>query len=101
MGSTLLSDILDNLRDLGLDDVVFARTDGDICEGTEGVVMHADAAPDADPPGLKSLLMVQQLIDIIDSLEFELGRSATFLERIRAIEHYMKYDAYIPIRRVE
>jgi hypothetical protein len=45
--------------------------------------------------GQEYLLGIEQVRDVIEGLERELGRQATPKERLRAVVHFARYDAFI------
>jgi hypothetical protein len=95
MGLPLLSDVLEDCSKYELDDSVYLP---------QGVRPSLDAPVNVLPfdrlrkrtfQDQEYLLGIEQIRDVIEGLEAQLGRPTHLEERLRAVVHYAQYDAFI------
>ncbi len=98
MGLTLLGDVLSSWEKCELDDSVYVPV---------GAILAVDllvSVLPADPDGGRSFeeqeyfLGLEQIRDVVEGLEAQLGRKAKQTERLRAAVHYARHDAFIDPR---
>lgn len=98
MGLTLLGDVLSSWERYALDDSVYVPV---------GAILAVDllvSVLPADPDGGRSFeeqeyfLGLEQIRDVVEGLEAQLGRKAKQTERLRAAVHYARHDAFIDPR---
>lgn len=95
MGTTLLGEILRDWRGYELEDSIYLPA---------GKVAALDLIVRVLPfdPTMGRLfeqheywLGIEQVRDVVEGLEAQLGRTATPSERLRAVDHYAHYDAFM------
>jgi hypothetical protein len=94
MGFPILRDILNDWEAYELDDCIY------IPEGVDATLdLHVNVLP-FDPTrkrifdGHVYWLGIEQLRDAILGLEAQIGRKASISERLAAVAHYARYDAF-------
>ena len=95
MGHAVLGEILTDWSSYELDDSVYVRADGDPALDTVVSVLSFDATRGRSYQGERYLLGIEQIRDVVEGLEEQLGRYASVEERLRAALHYAKHDAFI------
>jgi hypothetical protein len=94
MGSAILRDVLENWSQYDLGDEIYVPSE-DLTLNSEVVVLAFDIDRGRDFEGRRYLLGMEQVRDVIEGLEAQLGRRATPDERLRAILYFAEYDAFI------
>jgi hypothetical protein len=95
MGKTLLRDILANWKTYELDDSIYLANDEGVGLDTWVTVYPFDPMRERYFEGQHYFLGIEQLRDVVEGLESQLGRQALPMERLRAAIHYAKHDAFI------
>jgi hypothetical protein len=95
MGLSLLSDVLRDCSKYELDDSVYlprgARPSLDVPVN----VLPFDRLRKRTFQDQEYLLGIEQVRDVIEGLETQLGRPADLEERLRAVVHYARRDAFL------
>jgi hypothetical protein len=81
-----------------LDDSVYVPAGTEASLDTEVNVLPFDRARKRPIEGQQYLLGIEQIRDVVEGLEQQLGRAATPTERLRAVLHYARHDAFIDPR---
>jgi hypothetical protein len=95
MGLAILGEVLSDWRKYELDAMIY------VAEGAEPTidmpvsVLAFDGKRKRHFEGQRYLLGIEQMRDAIEGLESQLGRTATVSERLRAVVHYSRHDAFI------
>jgi hypothetical protein len=95
MGTPVLKDILENWEQFQLDDDIYVPTATLLTLDTVATVLPFDRTRPRAVGELEYLLSFEQVRDVITGLEAQLHRSATPQERLRAVIHYARHDAFI------
>jgi hypothetical protein len=95
MGSTLLKDILLTWHTYPLDDDIYVPIDLECDIDTPVVVLPFDRTRPRILNNMEYLLSFEQVRDVILGLEQQLGRSSSPEERLAAVVHYARHDAFI------
>jgi hypothetical protein len=98
MGTAILGDVLSDWSSYELDDSVYLPVGA-----SASLNMRVNVVPfDPEQPDLprifddqEYLLGIEQIRDVVDGLQQQLGRAPTPDERLRAVLHYARYDAFI------
>ena len=98
MGSVLLGDVLANWNKYELDDEIYLPNG--IQPAVDGLAYVFSFDPDRkrSSEGNEYLLGIEQVRDVVEGLEAQLGRVTTPHERLRAVVHYALNDAFIDPR---
>ncbi len=98
MGLTVLGDILSDWSKYELEDSIYLpKGTSPTLDGLAQVIpFDPDRKRDAERG--KYFLGVEQVRDVVEGLEAQLGRIATPNERLRAVVHYARNDAFIDPR---
>lgn len=95
MGLVLLGDVLANWNKYELDDEIY------LPKGMQPTLEGGAYVFTFDPKRKRSfedteyLLGIEQVCEVVEGLEAQLGRVATPNERLRAVLHYAQHDAFI------
>lgn len=95
MGTTALRDVLVDYWEYGIDGVIYLPVGVDPSLDAAASVFSYDPAMNRRLEGLEGFLLIEQVRDIVEGLEAQLGRVTTPSERLRAVVHYALRDAYI------
>jgi len=90
-----LRDLLETLSELNQDDAIFVAGAGDVRADTPSVLGVATEPP---PQGYRYLLEVyiaQEVLEVWST--WRDGRKPTLSEKLEAIDHYSRMDAYLPV----
>lgn len=98
MGSILLGDVLANWEKYQLDDEIYLPSGIQPTLNGEAHVFPFDPARKRSFEGSEYLLGIEQVREVVEGLEAQLGRVATPSERLRAVLHYALNDAFIDPR---
>jgi hypothetical protein len=97
MGITVLNDILNDWSKYELDDSVYLPAGMNPTLDLPVSIVPFD--PTFEPGrvfnGQEYLLGIEQVRDVVEGLQDQLGRPPTPGERLRAVVHYARYDAFI------
>jgi hypothetical protein len=95
MGMALLIDVLTNWGKHELDDAIYLPSGKEPSLDLMVSVLPFDPARKRIFEDQEYFLGIEQIRDVIDGLEAQLGRAAMPLERLRAAIHYARHDAFI------
>ena len=96
MGIALLRDVLMNWSRYELDDEIYPPSGmSDPSLDAEVNVLPCDPNRKRTFEGQSYFLGIEQIRDVIEGLEAQLRRPATPIERLRAVVHYARHDAFI------
>jgi hypothetical protein len=98
MGRGLLGDVLRDWRKYELDDSIYLPAGTESSVDVEVSVLPFDRTRKRVFEGQQYLLGIEQVRDVVEGLERQLGRSATPNERLRAVLHFAGHDAFIDPR---
>jgi hypothetical protein len=98
MGMALLVDVLSEWSSYELDDDIYLPPGKEPSLELMVSILPFDPTRKRIFEGQEYFLGIEQIRDVIDGLEAQLGRVATPLERLRAAIHYARYDAFIDPR---
>jgi hypothetical protein len=98
MGRGLLGDVLRDWRKYELDDSIYLPAGTEPSIDVEVSVLPFDRTRKRVFEGQQYLLGIEQVRDVVEGLERQLGRSATPNERLRAVLHFARHDAFIDPR---
>jgi len=98
MGRRLLGDVLRDWRAHELDDSIYVPAGTEPSLDVEVNVLPFDRTRKRVFEGQHYLLGIEQVRDVVEGLERQLGRAATPVERLRAIVHFARHDAFIDPR---
>jgi hypothetical protein len=98
MGLTILGDILSDWSKYELEDSIYvSKGTQPTLEGPARVIPF-ESELERDVEHEKYFLGIEQVRDVVEGLEAQLGRIATPQERLRAAVHYALNDAFIDPR---
>ena len=95
MESTVLRDVLQSWDGYGLDDDIYIRSGAPRDLATEVMIFPFDRVRPRIFGSWEYLLSFEQVRDVIEGLERQLGRSTSLEERAAAVLHYAEQDAFI------
>ena len=95
MGSVLLSDVLTNWSKYQLDDEIYLPSGVHPTLDGSAYVFPFDPARKRSFEGNEYLLGIEQVREVVEGLEAQLGRVTNPNERLRAVLHYALNDAFI------
>jgi hypothetical protein len=95
MGTTVLRDVLMGWDKYERDGVIYLSARAEPSLDTAVTVLPFDPGRSRRLEGQEGFLGIEQLRDVIEGLEAQLGRTATASERLRAAIHYARHDAFI------
>ena len=98
MGLAILGEVLHVWQTYALDDTIYVRKGEALGLGSEVAILPGDPERGRDFEGRTYLLGIEQVRDVIEGLEAQLGRVPTASERLRAVLYYATYDAFIDPR---
>lgn len=98
MGLVLLGDVLANWDKYELDDEIYLPRGVQPTLDGGAHVFAFDPARKRSFEGNEYLLGIEQVREVVEGLEAQLGRTATPSERLRAVVHYALNDAFIDPR---
>jgi hypothetical protein len=98
MGLALLGDVLQNWRKYELDDSIYVPAGTEPSLDAQVNVLPFDRKRKRAFEDQHYLLGIEQVRDVVEGLERQLGRTATLLERLRAVVHFARHDAFIDPR---
>ncbi len=98
MGLVVLGDLLDGWRHFALDDSIYVPAGKEPALDTEVNVLAFDRARKRAFEGQHYLLGIEQVRDVVEGLERQIGRTTTPNERLRAVLHFARHDAFIDPR---
>ncbi len=91
-----LSELLETLSGLDPDDAIFIASAADVRADTPSVLGVATESP---PHGYRYLLEVhitQEVLEVWSA--WRGGRKPTLDEKLEAVDHYSRTDAYLPVK---
>jgi hypothetical protein len=95
MGPAILRDVLQDWPDYELDDSIYLPAGSVPSLDLKVNVLAFDPTRGRSFEGQEYWLGIEQVRDVVEGLEGQLGRSATPPERLKAVAHYAKRDAFI------
>jgi hypothetical protein len=98
MGFALLGDVLQDWQKYELDDSIYVPAGTEPSLDAQVNVLTFDRARKRIFEGQHYLLGIEQLRDVVEGLEAQLARRTTPSERLRAVLHYARHDAFIDPR---
>lgn len=98
MGLTFLGDILSDWSKYELEDSIYLPKRTQPALDGRAQVLSFDPERKRDFEGDEYFLGIEQVRDVVEGLEAQLGRAATPDERLRAVVHYALNDAFIDPR---
>ncbi len=98
MGSVLFGDVLANWDKYQLDDEIYLPSGIQPTLDGGAYVFPFDPARKRSFEGNEYLLGIEQVREVVEGLEAQLGRVATPNERLKAVLHYALNDAFIDPR---
>jgi hypothetical protein len=98
MGRGLLGDVLRDWKKYELDDSIYVPAGAEPSLDADVSVLSFDRTRKRVFEGQQYLLGIEQVRDVVEGLERQLGRSATPSERLRAVLHFARHDAFIDPR---
>ena len=98
MGFSLLGDVLKDWATYELDDSIYLPAGAEASLGLAVNVLPADFSRKRHFEGQEYLLGIEQVRDVIEGLDAQIGRAATLNERLRAVVYYARNDAFIDPR---
>lgn len=100
MGLALLADVLKDWRKYELDDSIYLPVDGELALDAQVEVLPFDPLRKRIFENKRYLLGIEQVRDVVVGLELQLNRASTLAERLKAVAHYAKADAFIDPARL-
>jgi len=97
MGRSFLEDILTNWSGYGLEDSIYLPAGSEPSLTLQVNVLSFDPLRKRIFEGQEHWLGVEQVRDVVEGLQRQLKREATPDERLRAVAHYAKFDAFIDL----
>ena len=97
MEYSTLADVLANWREFELDDSLYMPAGSEISLDLAVNVLPFDPTRRRSFEGQVYLLGIEQIRDVLAGLETQLGRAPSLTERLKAIAHFVQYDAFIPL----
>lgn len=98
MGLSLLSDVLKDWSKYELDDSIYLPQGVSPALDVLVNVLPFDRFRKRSFQGQEYLLGIEQVRDAIEGLEAQLGRMTSLEERLRAVVHYARFDAFIDLK---
>lgn len=98
MGLVLLGEVLANWDKYELDDEIYLPSGAEPTLGMVAYVFPFDPKRKRSFESNEYLLGFEQVRDVVEGLEAQLGRTTTPHERLRAVVHYALNDAFIDPR---
>lgn len=95
MGRTVLRNVLMDWAQHELDDEIYILNHMSPSLDTEVNVLSFDPNRERVFEGQSYFLGIEQVRDVVQGLEAQLGRSPTPIERLQAALHYARHDAFI------
>ncbi|CAN5647074.1 hypothetical protein BH09MYX1_BH09MYX1_67410 [soil metagenome] len=95
MGRVLLSDVLESWELYELDDSIYVSEGVELSLTSEVSIMPFDRTRKRIVGDQCYLLGIEQIRDVVEGLKAQLGRTTTLVERLRAVVHFTRYDAFI------
>lgn len=97
MGLAILGEVLSDWRRYELDDSIYVPLGVEVSNETKVHVLHFDRTRKRVFDGQR-YLGIEQVRDVVEGLDRQLGRAATPTERLRAVLHFVRHDAFIDPR---
>jgi hypothetical protein len=98
MGLVLLGDVLANWDQYEMDDEIYLPKGIQPTLEGEAYIFSFDPKRKRSFEGNEYLLGIEQVCEVVEGLEAQLGRATTPKERLRAVLHYALNDAFIDPR---
>ena len=95
MGSSLLEDVLTNWSGYDLDDSIYLPEGSEPSLKLQVNVLSFDPLRKRTFAGQVYWLGIEQVRNVVEGLQGQLKRQATLDERLKAVAHYAKFDAFI------
>lgn len=95
MGLSLLGDVLKDWRRYELDDSIYLPIGEELTLEAQVEILPFDPLRKRIFENKRYLLGVEQVRDVVVGLELQLKRASSPEERLKAIAHYAKADAFI------
>jgi hypothetical protein len=87
--------VLNDWSGFELDDSIYLPAATEASLDVTVNVLPADRFRKRSFEGQDYFLGIEQVRDVIEGFEAQIGRTATLNERLRAVVHYARYDAFI------
>jgi hypothetical protein len=98
MGLSLLRDILTDWSEYELDDSIYLPAGSEPSLTLRVNVLPFDPLRKRIFEGQEYWLGIEQVRNVIEGLQNQLQRQATLDERLKAVAHYARFDAFINTR---
>jgi hypothetical protein len=98
MGLALLEDVLKDWSKCELDDSIYVPVGTELSLDVQVQVLPFDRTRKRLYEGRQYLVGIEQVRDAVEGLERQIGRIATPIERLRAVLHFARHDAFIDPR---
>ena|ERR1700678_4695385 len=98
MGIAILGNVLTDWGMYDLDDEIYVAAGADLTLTLPVNVLSFDRQRSRIFEGQEYLLGIEQVRDVIEGLQAQLGRPPTPQERLRAVIYYARHDAFIDPR---
>ncbi|MFO0641701.1 MAG: hypothetical protein U0183_20925 [Polyangiaceae bacterium] len=98
MGLAILGEVLSDWRRYELDDSIYVPLGVEVSNETHVHVLPFDRTRKRVFDGQRYLLGIEQVRDVVEGLGRQLGRATTPTERLRAVLHFVRHDAFIDPR---
>lgn len=98
MGIVVLGDVLNDWSQYELDDSIYLPAGTVPSLDLQVHILPFDPCRRRVHEGQVYLLGIEQIRDVVEGLQNQLARTATPIERLRAVAHYAKFDAFIDPR---
>lgn len=95
MGFSLLGDVLRDWSNHELDDSIYLPRGAVPAIDLPVSILPFDPLRKRTFQDQEYFLGIEQIRDVIEGLEAQLGRTADIEERLRAVTHYARHDAFI------
>lgn len=95
MGLAILGDVLRDWSAFELDDSIYVVSGGQISLETAVNILPFDPHRKRIHDGQEYLMGIEQVRDVVEGLEEQLHRPALGSERLRAVLHFARHDAFI------
>ncbi|MEZ4301818.1 MAG: hypothetical protein R3B70_43185 [Polyangiaceae bacterium] len=97
MGKILLGDVLANWSSYELDESIYLTAGDEVTLMSEVSIVSLDENRGRTFGRLEYLLGIEQIRDVVEGLEQQLGRATTPEERLPAVLFYRANDAFMPL----
>jgi len=98
MGTALLGEVLSDWGRYELDDSIYFPAGKEAALDINVSILPFDPMRKRVFKDQEYFIGIEQIRDVVEGLEAQLGRTATLDERLRAVVHYARHDAFIDPR---